>query len=176
MTNPIIILGSSRSHGETRKAVDLIVGTNQIPTIDLKTLNISIYDYEHQNKDDDFMPLMEGIMEHDLIVLATPVYWYTMSATMKIFLDRLTDLLEIRKDLGRKLRGKNLFIISSIGTTSLPQGFEDAFWQTAKYLNMEYEGCSFICSTNNNNIEVRQFNDLEIAKARNILFKKRITK
>jgi hypothetical protein len=40
MTNPIIILGSSRSHGETRKAVDLIIGTNQIPIIDLKTLNI----------------------------------------------------------------------------------------------------------------------------------------
>ncbi len=174
MTNPIIILGSSRSHGETRKAVDLIIGTNQIPIIDLKTLNISIYDYEHQNKNDDFIPLIEGIMEHDLIVLATPVYWYTMSATMKIFLDRLTDLLEIRRDLGRKLRGKKLFIISSIGSTSLPQGFEDAFWQTAKYLKMEYEGSSFICSRNKTNVEVNQFNEIEIAKARTILFKKRI--
>jgi hypothetical protein len=66
MTNPIIILGSSRSQGETRKAVDLIIGTNQIPIIDLKTLNISIYDYEHQNKNDDFIPLIEGIMEHGI--------------------------------------------------------------------------------------------------------------
>ena len=113
-------------------------------------------------------------MDHDLIVLATPVYWYTMSATMKIFLDRLTDLLEIRRDLGRKLRGKKLFIISSIGSTSLPQGFEDAFWQTAKYLKMEYEGSSFICSRNKINVEVNQFNEIEIAKARTILFKKRI--
>ncbi|MFK7967768.1 MAG: flavodoxin family protein [Rickettsiaceae bacterium] len=176
MTNPIIIIGSSRSHGETRKAVDLIVGSHNIPTIDLKTLNISIYDYEHQNKNDDFIPLMEGIMEHDLIVLATPVYWYTMSATMKIFLDRLTDLFEIRKDLGRKLCGKKLFIISTVGKTSLPQGFEDAFWQTAKYLNMEYEGCSFICSDNNNNIEAKRFKEIEVEKARNILFRKQIRK
>jgi len=171
MANPIIILGSSRSQGETRKTVDLIVGNNDIPIIDLKALNISIYDYEHQNKNDDFIPLIEGIIEHDLLVLATPVYWYTMSATMKIFLDRLTDLLEIRKDLGRKLRGKRLYVISSIGNTLLPQGFEDAFWQTAKYLGMEYEGCSFICSSNINTSEVKQFNEIATTKARNSLFR-----
>ena len=85
MTNPIIIVGSSRSSGNTRKAVDLIIGNSSIPIIDLKTLNKSIYDYEHQNKNDDFLPLIEGIMGQDLLVLATPVYWYTMSATMKIF-------------------------------------------------------------------------------------------
>ncbi len=170
MTNPIIIVGSSRSSGNTRKAVDLIIGNSSIPIIDLKTLNISIYDYEHQNKDDDFLPLIEGIMGHDLIVLATPVYWYTMSATMKIFLDRLTDLLDIRKDLGRKLRGKKLFIIGSLGSTSLPKGFEDAFWQTSEYLRMEYKGCSFICSTDNP--EVKKVNEVEIEKARNVLFKK----
>ena len=114
MTNPIIILGSSRTFGETRKVVDSIIGNNEVPIIDLKSLDMSIYDYDHYNKNDDFIPLMEQVIKHDLIVLATPVYWYTMSATMKIFLDRLTDLLDIRKDLGRKLYGKKLFIICSL--------------------------------------------------------------
>ena len=134
MTNPIIILGSSRTFGETRKVVDSIIGNNEVPIIDLKSLDMSIYDYDHYNKNDDFIPLMEQVIKHDLIVLATPVYWYTMSATMKIFLDRLTDLLDIRKDLGRKLYGKKLFIISSLASNLLPQGFEYPFWQTAEYL------------------------------------------
>ena len=77
MTNPIIILGSSRTFGKTRKVIDSIIGNNKIPIIDLKSLDISIYDYDHYNKDDDFIPLIEKIITHDLIVLATPVYWYT---------------------------------------------------------------------------------------------------
>ena len=98
MTNPIIIFGSSRSFGETRKAVETIIDNNQIPLVDLLTLNIGIYDYEHSNKNDDFIPLMERVIEHDLIILATPVYWYSVSTHMKIFIDRITDLVEIRKD------------------------------------------------------------------------------
>lgn len=168
MTNPIIIVGSSRSLGETRKAVDLVIDNSDIPIIDLKTLDISVYDYEHHNKNDDFLLLMERIVDHDLIVLATPVYWYTMSATMKIFLDRITDLLEIKKDLGRKLRGKKLFVIASLGTVLLPRGFEDAFQQTSEYLGMEYKGCSFI---HNGNSDFDKDNEIEIEKARNILFK-----
>ena len=40
MTNPIIILGSSRTFGETRKVIDSIIGNNKIPIIDLKSLDI----------------------------------------------------------------------------------------------------------------------------------------
>jgi len=157
MTNPIIILGSSRTFGETRKVVDSIIGNNKIPIIDLKSLDISIYDYDHYNKNDDFIPLMEKIITHDLIVLATPV------------LDRLTDLLDIRKDLGRKLYGKKLFIISSLASNLLPQGFEYPFWQTAEYLKMEYKGCIFISSSKNP--ECQKNNELETQKARAVLFK-----
>ena len=143
MANPIIIVGSSRSHGNTRKTVDQIIGKRDIPLVDLNTLNIKPYDYEYLNKSDDFIPLIERISEFDTIVLATPVYWYTMSASMKIFIDRISDLLDIRKDLGRKLRGKKLFVIASFGT-SLPKGFEDTFSQTCQYLGVEYLGTSFV--------------------------------
>ncbi len=166
MNNPIIILGSSRSFGETRKAVDLIIGDRNIKIVDLRDLNISLYDYEHNNKDDDYIPLMEEVIEHELIILATPVYWYSMSATMKIFIDRISDLLTFRKDLGRKLRGKKLFVISSF-STSMPQGFEDAFSQTCEYLGMQYQGCSFIY--NGNNIDLLTNNKEQIEKAKVII-------
>ncbi|MCP4458779.1 MAG: NAD(P)H-dependent oxidoreductase [Cytophagales bacterium] len=38
--------------------------------------------------------------------MATPVYWYSMSGIMKVFLDRIYDVLTIEKELGRKLHGK----------------------------------------------------------------------
>lgn len=143
MNNPIVILGSSRSDGDTRQAVDKIIGKRDIPVVDLNALSISPYDYTHNNKNDDYLPLMRRVIQHDLIILATPVYWYTMSAQMKIFIDRLSDLLSIEKDLGRELRGKSLFVVANYNT-SLPEGFEFPFSQTCSYMGMTYLGTSFI--------------------------------
>jgi multimeric flavodoxin WrbA len=167
MKNPIIILGSSRSFGETRKVIEEIIGKIQTPVIDLKELNISPYDYEHHNSNDDYIPLMEKVIEHDLLVLATPIYWYSMSAVMKIFIDRLSDLLDIRKDIGYKLREKKLFVIASYGG-SYTKCFEDTFEQICNYMGMKYEGCSFVSSRNN--LELNKENKSQIIKARNVMF------
>ena len=142
MPGPIIIFGSSRSRGETWKAIQAVIDNKTIPIIDLNEFAISPFDYDHRNKSDDFIPLMEKVINHDPIILATPVYWYTMSAQMKIFIDRCADLLKIRKDLGRALQGKTLFVIASYGT-SLPRGFEDAFDQSCEYMDMKYGGCCY---------------------------------
>lgn len=167
MKNPIVILGSSRSFGETYKAIQTILGEeNKIDIVDLNTLYLLPYDYEYRNQEDDYAPLMEKITQHDLIVLATPVYWYTMSAQMKIFIDRLSDLLEIKKELGQKMRGKCLFVIASFNT-SLPRGFEEAFSQTCEYMGIKYEGCSFIYW--GNDPELLKENSIEIDKARKFL-------
>ena len=140
----IVILGSSRSNGETRKAVDCVIDPDgSTPIIDLKTLNISAYDYGHNNQNDDYIPLMKKVVQYDTILLATPVYWYTMSATMKIFIDRLSDLLRIDKDTGRALKGKNLFVLATF-STSIPEGFEYPFQQTCAYMEIKYLGCSLI--------------------------------
>jgi len=167
MTSPIIILGSSKSFGETRKTIETIINNINVPIIDLNTLNISQYDYEHKNQNDDYITLMERVIEHDIIVLATPVYWYSMSAIMKIFIDRISDLLHLRKDIGYKLRGKKLFVIASYGGSST-KGFGDTFEQICNYMGMEYVGCSLICSSDN--LELKKENESEIIKARNIIF------
>lgn len=158
----IVIMGSSRSFGNTRKAVNNIIENHNIPIVDLNMFNIKHYDYEYDNRSDDFIPLVERIVGFETIILATPVYWYTMSAKMKVFIDRLSDLLDIRKDLGRRLRGKKLFVIASF-STDLPKGFEDTFQQICQYLGMVYLGTSFIYSEtedqqllNNNKYEMEK--------------------
>ena len=170
MAYPIVILGTSNSAGRTRKAIDTIIGDKKTPIVDLNTIKISPYDYQHKNQDDDYIALMEKITnENDLIVLATPVYWYTMSAQMKIFIDRITDLLSLKKEIGRKLRGKSLFIITSYNT-SLPKAFEAPFEQTAKYLGITYKGCSYIY--NGENPELLENNKQAIEKAKKVMFEK----
>lgn len=160
----VIIFGSDRSFGNTRKAVDKILGNDGIELIDLKKLNITPFDYEHSNRNDDFISLIEKLIVYDTWIIATPVYWYSMSTQHKIFFDRFSDLLTIRKDLGRKLKKKKLFIIASF-QSSYPKGFEDIFEQICEYLEMEYLGTSFIYSGNEND-EFLQNNIAHIEKAK----------
>jgi multimeric flavodoxin WrbA len=60
------------------------------------------------------------MIEHDAIVFATPVYWYAMSGLMKVLFDRFTDLVTVRKDLGRRLRGRRVFLIACGTDPDLP--------------------------------------------------------
>ena len=93
-TSGVIIQGSSRSQGNTSKIVERLHSLTGFDIIDLKKKKIGYFDYTHSNADDDFIPLMKDtVARYDCIVFASPVYWYTMSAEMKTFFDRLTDLL-----------------------------------------------------------------------------------
>lgn len=136
----VIILGSSRSDGNTGQIVELIRENLEADLIDLKQLNISFYDYRHQNLADDFLPTMKRIVEYDLVIFATPVYWYSMSGTLKTFFDRITDCLKIDKETGRKLRGKNMAALSCGSEETEIEGYFVPFRLTAEYLGMKYLG------------------------------------
>ncbi len=113
----VIILGSSRKDGDTKIVINKLNSLIDFDIIDLNDYNISYYNYEHKNRNDDYIDLMRRLIDnYDILIFATPVYWYSMSGLMKVFFDRITDLLEIEKDLGRKLRNKNMAVVScSIG-------------------------------------------------------------
>ncbi|MEO8237132.1 MAG: NAD(P)H-dependent oxidoreductase [Flavobacterium sp.] len=137
----VIILGSSRKNGNTTKLVDQISKETAIEVIDLSDYNISYYDYESKNKEDDFLPLIKGIIEkYDTLIFATPIYWYNMSGIMKVFFDRFSDLIRIEKETGRKLRGKKIAVISNSHDNEIEESFYIPFKKSADYLGMEYLG------------------------------------
>jgi len=139
MKKAILIFGSSNSNGETFKMVKFVCDKTNYPIVDLKTKNIGEFDYEFKNSNDDFLPLMEEIVtNYELIIFATPVYWYAMSGILKTFFDRISDCLETRKDLGRKLKGMEMAVISSGSDKELKKGFHMPFIETANYLGMKY--------------------------------------
>jgi multimeric flavodoxin WrbA len=139
--NKLVILGSSRKDGDTKKIVDELIGFSKWDFIDLNDYNIGYYDYEHKNLDDDYLGLMQKIINnYDVLIFATPVYWYSMSGIMKVFFDRITDLLDVEKELGRKLRGKSMAALSCSVGDNLGEYFWLPFMETAKYLGMGYLG------------------------------------
>ena len=141
MSKTVIIQGSSRSSGNTNKIVNYIQSNIGFDVIDLYTKDIGHFDYEFKNANDDFIGLMTDVIsKYDTIIFATPVYWYSMSGIMKVFFDRISDLLKTHKDLGRQLRGKNMSMISCSDYNGLATGFNMPFVESAKYLGMNYLG------------------------------------
>jgi multimeric flavodoxin WrbA len=154
----LIILGSSRKDGDTKKVVDELISISGWDFIDLNDYNFGYYDYEHKNLADDYLPLMRKIIaEYDVLIFATPVYWYTMSGIMKVYFDRITDLLDEEKDLGRKLRGKSMAVISCSAGDNLGEAFWLPFSETANYLGMKYLGNIHTIAGNDESENLKKF-------------------
>ena len=142
MLSTIALLSSSRRLGNTGQLIDRIASELNIEVVDLASQRISSYDYDHLNRNDDFEPLMKRVLAHDQIIFATPIYWYAVSPAMKVFLDRISDLLELPDLLseGRRLRGKKAYVVcTSIGNDP-SAAFVDAFRETFDYLGMHLGG------------------------------------
>jgi len=135
----VIILGSARSDGHSAQMAHQIAARIGANLIDLKEYQIGHYEYDHNYENDDFIKLIrESVIKADTLILATPVYWYSMSGRMKVFLDRFTDLLKIEKDLGRQLRGKSMAVFTTSNGGNLGDDFWIPFVETANYLGMNY--------------------------------------
>jgi multimeric flavodoxin WrbA len=165
----IIIMGSSRSDGDTAAVVKSLAKKSGFAVLDLRNLTFTDYDYQAENLDDDFLPTIRDVVaNYQTVVLATPVYWYTMSALMKRFLDRISDCLRIEKDTGRKFRGMNLAMLS-VGNDTRPAHFAEPFKLSAEYLGMNYLGDRHVIvdDQNANTLSNQLSNMVQILKPQN---------
>ncbi len=154
----VIIIGSSSNNGNTTKISEQIAKKFGFDVINLNDYQFSYFDYEHQNREDDFLPLVRQIIEkYNTIIFSTPVYWYSMSGVMKVFFDRISDLLKIEKETGRKLRGKNMFVISNTHDDELDFDFFLPFRKSAEYLGMNYLG-NHHYNCDEENLEIKEIN------------------
>lgn len=142
MLSTLALFSASRRHGNTGQLTDRIALELGIEVVDLAALRLSAYDYEHRNRDDDFEPLMKRVLAHEQIILATPIYWYAVSPAMKIFLDRISDLLELPDLLaqGRLLRGKNVYIVCTSVSEEPDAHFLGAWREICDYLGLRLAG------------------------------------
>jgi multimeric flavodoxin WrbA len=146
MFNAIALLSSSRRNGNTGQFMDRIATNLEIDVVDLTSIRMSAFDYEHRNRNDDFEPLMKRVLECDQLFFATPVYWYAVAPAMKVFLDRITDFLELPDLLneGRRLRGKRAYVVCTSIYDEAPASFINAFRDTFNYLGIHYGGLAHV--------------------------------
>lgn len=138
-----VLLASSRSAGNTRALVDLALPPHAFALEDLASLRVGYYSYEHAHDGDDFLPLLRRMLAHELWILATPVYWFTMSAQAKTFVDRMSDVLTLHKAEGRQLRGKALAVLCTGSNAKPPPAFDTPLDLTCRYLGMRYLGMHY---------------------------------
>lgn len=115
----------------------------ELPYRELDLLDFKIHTYSYDANypnDDDLERVILETLNHETIIFATPVYWYAMSGIMKSFFDRLTDLVTVKKELGRRFKGKSVFFIAVGTDPSLPLGFDIPFSLTAQYFDMDFLG------------------------------------
>jgi len=138
--NTVILVGTSNAQGNTRRFADELANKQGADVIDISDFDIFFYDYEHRNRHDDFIRIIEDILDYELIIFASPVYWYAMSAQMKVFFDRLSDLLTVRKDLGRRFKDKHYAVLSTGAQPLAPECFIEPFKLTMDYFDMQFRG------------------------------------
>lgn len=135
----VIIQGSARSQGNTSRIVEYVKSLSDADVIDLLDVPLEDYTYDGTYKDHG-TALYEGLLDYDCILLATPVYWYSMSTELKRFLDRMTVCISTRKDIGRAMKGKKIGAICCSSTAEEYPHFFEPFRLTAQYMEMEYLG------------------------------------
>jgi len=142
VSKAIALFASARRKGNTGQFIDLIANSLDIEIIDLSGKDITPYDYDHKNINDDFIPVMNQLLGYEKIIFVTPVYWYGPSAQMKTFIDRTSDFLDVEdlKDIGRRLRNKTAYIVCTSISDDADSSFINSFKSTFEYLGMNYGG------------------------------------
>ncbi len=154
----LVLLGSPRKKGNSAiLAGQIIMGAEsagaEVETIFLHEKKIAPCQscYACQKKDskgcaidDDMQPIFQKLINTDSWVIASPVYWFTMSAQTKLFMDRCFALSAYQKN---PFAGKRIAIAMSYGDTdpftsgciNALRTFQDAFrYAGAKIVGMVY--------------------------------------
>lgn len=93
MKKILIINSSPRDNGNCAILCDefgrgAITNTdNEVSRIDLRSTNMNFY--QEEQPEDDIAGIAHQIADSNVIVLATPVYFYNMSGQLKTFIDRM---------------------------------------------------------------------------------------
>jgi multimeric flavodoxin WrbA len=86
---------------------------------------------------------VEQVLAHDVLVFATPLYWYGMSGPMKLFVDRWSQSLrDKRYDFKAALRQKRAFVVITGGDNPRIKGLPlvHQFAYIFDFVGMDFAG------------------------------------
>jgi multimeric flavodoxin WrbA len=146
VTNIVVVLGSPRRKGNSAtlaenvvlgaKSVGAIVETYYLHGMDIKPCDACAVCHKDTNAEcvinDDMQKLYPKLRQADAIVIASPIYWFTVSAQTKLFMDRCYAL---GNSGGYALKGKRIGIVLTYedsdpfvsGAVNAIRTFQDVF-------------------------------------------------
>ena len=92
--------------------------------------------------DDDAKPVLARMAKADVIVMATPLYFFSASAQLKLVFDRMFSLYKWDNQAGTMqtpLKGKTFILIASAFEDVGLDALEKPFVLTAKYTGMKFK-------------------------------------
>lgn len=149
----LFVLGSARPNGNTELLARL--AAKSLPTVADQTWLSLLHDP---------LPLFEDIRHHETrkysvaneteqkyldatlaatdIVIASPVYWYSLSAGSKLYLDHWSAWMRLDVDFRKRMAGKKLWGVTVLSDEDLlgVQPLIETLRLSADYLDMQFGG------------------------------------
>jgi NAD(P)H-dependent FMN reductase len=89
----------------------------------------------------DLAELLAATLEATDLVLVAPVYWYSLPAALKLYLDHWSAWLRVPGlDFKPRMAGKRLWLISTSGDRTKAQPMVDSVRLCAEFMAMRWQG------------------------------------
>jgi len=158
MKNATIVLGSPKAKGNTARLVEAMVSTIDEKSILIRKIELSKLrrinhcmgcdsckknDMHRCVFDDGLNDVIAEVRNSDLLVIASPIYFFSFNSLTKAFIDRLFYSSEINNN-ENILRGKKIAILITYGLTNvIDSGANNAlqsFYDIARFVGLEIIG------------------------------------
>lgn len=113
-----VIYGGTRQNGNTEILTEQAIQGITTEKIYLRDYKIQpIEDLRHEEDgfraiNDEYNSIIDRIMPHNILLFATPIYWYSMSGTMKNFIDLWSQTLRDDPSFKHTMANKKAHVIA----------------------------------------------------------------
>ncbi|QKG84177.1 flavodoxin family protein [Kroppenstedtia pulmonis] len=169
--NIAVIDGGTRQKGNTEILTEHAVKELDVERISLRDYDIHpIADLRHtqdgfQEVDDDYNDVIDRVIQHDILVFSTPIYWYSMSGILKNFIDRWSQTMRSPKyyDFKNRMSAKKAFVIAVGGDEPQIKGLPmiQQFQYIFRFIGISFKG--YILGTGNKPGDILQDQDAWLA-------------
>lgn len=145
----LVINGGGRKNGNTSILTERAIKGLEIDTIDLRDHVIkAVEDGRHSPEgftevNDDYHEVIDRVMQHDILIFATPIYWYSMTGTLKNFIDRWSQTMRNPEynDFRERMSLKKAFVIAVGGDSPGIKGlsFIQQFHYIFEFVHLPFE-------------------------------------
>ncbi|MFD1386339.1 flavodoxin family protein [Oceanobacillus oncorhynchi subsp. oncorhynchi] len=146
-----VIYGSTRYQGNTEWLTEEVIkNLPAVTKIDLKKYQFNdITDQRHERNgftpvEDEYDQIIDQIVNCDILIFATPIYWFGMTSVMKRFIDRWSQTVrdENYPNFNQQMNLKQAYIIAVGGDNPMVKGMPliQQFAYICDFIGLDYKG------------------------------------